>query len=332
MVMPQKSPFLQLCRNKMRLRRFSPRTERAYLSWIIRFIRFHGLKHPDRLAEPDVAAFLTYLAVERKVAASTQIQALSALLFLYSDVLGRRLESIGQVNWARSRAHLPIVLTAEEVGRVLDQLSGTMHLVGLLLYGTGLRLMECLTLRVKDLDLVRQEIRVREGKGGRERVTMLPGAVLGELTLHLEGVRRLHQRDLAAGLGAVLLPGALARKYPNASREWVWQWVFPATRIYADSDTGELRRHHLHESAVQRAFKAAVRRAEIGKRATCHTLRHSFATHLLEGGYDIRTVQELLGHREVSTTMIYTHVLNRGGLGVQSPADRLLGVVSPSHK
>jgi integron integrase len=330
--MPQKSPFLQHCRNKMRLRRFSPRTERAYLSWIVRFIRFHGLKHPDKMAEPEVAAFLTYLAVERKVAASTQIQALSALLFLYSDVLGRRLESFGQVNWARSRAHLPVVLTPEEVGLVLDQLSGTMHLVGLLLYGAGLRLMECLTLRVKDLDLARKEIRVREGKGGRDRVTMLPGAALPALAAHLDAVRRLHQRDLAAGMGTVTVPGALARKYPTVSREWAWQWVFPATRAYADTDTGEIRRHHLHESAVQRAFKAAVSRAKIGKRATCHTLRHSFATHLLEGGYDIRTVQELLGHREVSTTMMYTHVLNRGGLAVQSPADRLPGAGSPSHK
>jgi integron integrase len=192
--------------------------------------------------------------------------------------------------------------------------------------------MECLTLRVKDLDLARKEIRVREGKGGRDRVTMLPGAALPALTAHLDAVRRLHQRDLAAGMGTVTVPGALARKYPTVSREWAWQWVFPATRAYADTDTGEIRRHHLHESAVQRAFKAAVSRAKIGKRATCHTLRHSFATHLLEGGYDIRTVQELLGHREVSTTMMYTHVLNRGGLAVQSPADRLPGAGSPSHK
>jgi integron integrase len=330
--MSPKSPFLQDCRNKMRLRRFSPRTERAYLSWIVRFIRFHGRKHPAQMAEAEVAAFLTHLAVERKVAASTQIQALSALLFLYRDVLGRRLESFGQVNWARSRVHLPVVLTPEEVRRILEQLRGTVHLVALLLYGAGLRLMECLTLRVKDMDLSRREIRVREGKGGRDRVTMLPAAVLPLLAPHLEDVRRLHQRDLAVGMGAVVVPGALARKYPDVSREWIWQWVLPATRAYADVETGEIRRHHLHESVVQRAFKAAVGRAGICKRATCHTLRHSFATHLLESGYDIRTVQELLGHREVSTTMMYTHVLNRGGLGVQSPVDRLLGSGSPSRE
>ena len=330
--MPQKSVFLQTCRNKMRLRRFSPRTERAYLSWIIRFIRFHRLKHPDQMAEPEVAAFLTYLAVERKVAASTQIQALSALLFLYTGVLGRPLGSFGQVNWARSRARLPVVLTVEEVGLGLDQLTGTMHLVALLLYGSGLRLTECLTLRVKDLDLARGEIRVRQGKGGRDRITVLPESASAALGPHLEEVRRLHERDLTMGRGAVVVPGALDRKYPNVSREWAWQWVFPAARTYADTDTGEVRRHHLHESAVQRAFKGAVRRAKIAKRATCHSLRHSFATHLLEAGYDIRTVQELLGHRDVATTMIYTHVLNRGGLGVRSPADRLLGAVSPSHK
>jgi integron integrase len=330
--MAQKSIFLQRCRQKMRLRRFSPRTERAYLSWIVRFIRFHRLRHPATMAEPEVAAFLTDLAVERKVAASTQIQALSALLFLYSDVVGRQLASFGQVHWARSRARLPVVLTPEEVGLVLGQLSGTMHLVGLLLYGAGLRLMECLTLRVKDLDLARREIGVRQGKGGRDRVTMLPAAAVPLLTGHLERVRRLHEWDLAEGRGVVEVPGALDRKSPQVGREWGWQWVFPATRVYADGATGEVRRHHLHESAVQRAFKGAVRRSGIAKGATCHTLRHSFATHLLEAGYDIRTVQELLGHREVGTTMIYTHVLNRGGLGVQSPADRLPGGVSPAHK
>jgi integron integrase len=323
--MPQKSIFLQRCRTKMRLRRFSPRTERAYLYWIIRFIRFHRLRHPERMGETEVAGFLTWLATERGVAASTQVQALSALLFLYGDVLGRPLDSLNHVHWARSRTHLPVVLTPEEVERILGQLAGTMHLVGLLLYGGGLRLMECLTLRVKDLDLGRREIRVREAKGGRERITILPGAALAELALHLETVRGLHQRELAEGRGAVEVPGALGRKYPNVSRDWVWQWVFPASRTYSDQETGEIRRHHLHESAVQRAFKAAVGRARIHKRATCHTLRHSFATHMLEGGYDIRTVQELLGHREVSTTMIYTHVLNRGGLGVRSPADQLPG-------
>jgi integron integrase len=309
----------------MRLRRYSPRTEHAYLGWIVRFIRFHRLRHPGRMGEREVADFLSWLAVERRVAAPTQVQALSALLFLYRDVLGRPLDQLDHIHWARSRARLPVVLTPEEVRRVLGQMRGPIHLAGLLLYGAGLRLMECLALRVKDLDIARREIRVREAKGGRERVTMLPGAAVPELTVHLESVRSLHERDLGEGRGAVEIPGALSRKYPGASRDWVWQWIFPAARTHTDETTGEIRRHHLHESAVQRAFKAAVGRARIGKRATCHTLRHSFATHLLESGYDIRTVQELLGHKEVSTTMIYTHVLNRGGLGVRSPADELLG-------
>ncbi|MBK7350614.1 MAG: integron integrase [Gemmatimonadetes bacterium] len=329
--MAQKSVFLQECRNKMRLRRYSPRTERAYLGWIVRFIRFHGKRHPAGMAEAEVAAFLTHLAVERSVAAATQVQALSALLFLYREVVGRPLASLGQVHWARSRARLPVVLTPEEVERVLGELGGSMRLVGLLLYGAGLRLMECLTLRVKDLDEARGEIRVRQGKGGRDRVTMLPAAAVELLRGQLAAARRVHVRDLAAGRGVVEVPGALGRKYPGVGREWGWQWVFPATRVYADRGTGEVRRHHLHASAVQRAFKEAVRRAGVVKRATCHSLRHSFATHLLEAGYDIRTVQELLGHREVGTTMIYTHVLNRGGLGVRSPADRLPGAGSPPH-
>lgn len=329
--MQQNSPFLQLCSNKMRLRRFSPRTERAYLGWIVRYIRFHNKRHPDRMAEQEVADFLTWLAVERQVSASTQIQALSALLFLYNDVIGRPLGSFGQINWARSRSHLPVVLTPEEVQRVLGELEGPLHLVGVLLYGSGLRLMECLTLRVKDVDLERREIRLRRGKGNRDRVTVFPGAAVPLLEAHLGRVRRVHERDLAGGLGVVTLPGALGRKYPRASREWVWQWVFPGSRVGVNEETGEMFRPHLHESSVQRGFAAAVRRSGIEKRATCHTLRHSFATHLLEMGYDIRTVQELLGHRDVSTTMVYTHVLNRGGLGVRSPADQLPGGLSPSH-
>jgi integron integrase len=258
-----------------------------------------------------VAAFLTHLA-ERQVAPSTQMQALCALLFLYEHVLGRPLGKLHELRWARPRARLPVVLTAREVEQVLAGLSGVRWLVAMLLYGSGLRLLECLQLRVKDVDLERGEIRLRATKGGMPRVTVLAAAV-----------RRQHERDVARGAGSVALPGALAAKYPGAAREWPWQWVFPARREHVDRATGERRRHHLHESVVQRAVKAAVLRSGIGKRATCHTLRHSFATHLLESGYDIRTVQELLGHKDVSTTMQYTHVLHRGGLGVRSPADTL---------
>ena len=319
--MPQKSLFLQTVRHKARVRRFSPRTERVYVAWIRRFIRFHGLRHPKELGEAQVAAFLNHLAAERGVAPSTQTQALCALLFLYEHVLERPLGRLQDLSWARPRARLPVVLTPEEVEAVLRELKGVPWLVGMLLYGSGLRLLECLQLRVKDVDLARGEIRVRDTKGGRPRVTVLPEAVREPLRGHVEAVRRLHEADLRRGAGEVALPGALAVKYPGAAREWAWQWVFPAGRQYVTPGGGGRRRHHVHESVIQRAMKAAVRRSGIGKRATCHTFRHSFATHLLEGGYDIRTVQELLGHKDVSTTMIYTHVLNRGGKGVRSPAD-----------
>jgi integron integrase len=262
---------------------------------------------------------------ERQVAPSTQMQALCALLFLYEHVLGRPLGTLQDLRWARPRTRLPVVLTPREVERVLAELRGVRWLVAMLLYGSGLRLLECLQLRVKDVDLERGEIRLRDTKGGTPRVTVLPVALREPLRAHLEGVRRRHERDLARGGGSVALPGALARKYPRAAWEWPWQWVFPATREYVDPATGVRRRHHLHESAIQRAMKAAVRRSGIGKKATCHTLRHSFATQLLESGYDIRTVQELLGHKDVSTTMLYTHVLRRGGMGVRSPADALGG-------
>lgn len=308
----------------VRVRRLSPRTERAYVGWIRRFIRHHGMRHPAGLGEREVAAFLTHLA-ERQVAPSTQMQALCALLFLYEHVLGRPLGKLQELRWARPRARLPVVLTPGEVERVLAGLSGVRWLVAMLLYGSGLRLLECLQLRVKDVDLERGEIRVRTTKGGTPRVTVLPQAVREPLRAHLERMRRRHERDVERGAGYVALPGVLAVKYPRAAREWPWQWVFPATREQVDRATGERRRHHLHESAVQRAVRAAVLRSGIGKRASCHTLRHSFATHLLESGYDIRTVQELLGHKDVSTTMLYTHVLHRGGLGVRSPADGLGG-------
>ncbi|HEV8356232.1 MAG TPA: integron integrase [Gemmatimonadales bacterium] len=312
-------------RQALRAAHYSPRTEAAYVAWARRFIRFHGLRHPDELGEAKVAAFLTHLATDKRVAASTQGQALSALLFLYRDVLGRPLGNLGAVLRARAPTRLPVVLSRAEVQAVLEQLPGVYHLLGTLLYGAGLRLNEAVTLRVKDVDFGRGEILLRRGKGGKDRVTVLPESIRGVLAAHLEEVKSLHQADLASGGGRVALPDALGRKYPNAASELAWQWVFPAARRYRDPASQEHRRHHIHPSAVQRAVAEGVRRAGITKRASCHTLRHSFATHLLEAGYDIRTVQELLGHRDVSTTMIYTHVLNRGGLGVQSPADFLPG-------
>jgi integron integrase len=268
-------------------------------------------------------AFLNHLVVERRVAPSTQSQALCALLFLYQHVLERPLGRLRDLRWARARARVPVVLTREEVERVLGQLTGTPWLVAMVLYGGGLRLLECLQLRVKDVDLARGELRVRDTKGGRPRVTVLPAVLREPFARHLAVVRRQHLQAVARGAGSVALPGAVAVKYPGAAREWAWQWVFPARRQHVDRKTGERRRHHLHESVIQRAVKAAVQRSGIGKRASCHTLRHSFATHLLEEGYDIRTVQELLGHTDVRTTMVYTHVLNRGGRGVLSPADQL---------
>jgi integron integrase len=313
--------FLPEVRAAMRLRRLSPRTEQSYLAWILRYIYHHDTRHPVTMGEAEVLDFLNWLVVDRKVAHSTQMQALSALLFLYRDVLRKPLGDLRGLLRARGPSRLPVVLTAEEVQAVLTQLRGTRWLVAMLLYGSGLRLMEALTLRVKDIDFTLREIVVRRGKGGKDRVTMLPEALLAPLQRHLELVRAMHQRDLARGDGGVVLPDALERKVPSAAKGWVWQWVFPAARRYRDVATGERRRHHLHPSLVQRAVVEAVRGSGIGKRASCHTFRHSFATHLLEGGYDIRTVQELLGHSNVSTTMIYTHVLNRGGKGVRSPAD-----------
>jgi integron integrase len=301
----------------------SPRTEQAYVGWIRRYVRYHGLRHPETLGDAEVVAFVTHLSAERHVARSTQIQALSALVLLYADVLHCPLGDIRSVIRSTTPARLPVVLTRPEVARVLERFDGELRLIALLLYGAGLRLLECLSLRVKDLDREKGEIRVRRGKGGKDRVTMLPAAVRGVLEEQLERVRVLHERDLRAGAGRVVLPNALDRKAPGWAVDPGWQWVFPARRCYRDAVTGEQRRHHLHETVVQRAMQRAVRAAGITKHASCHTLRHSFATHLLEDGYDIRTVQELLGHTSVETTMIYTHVLNRGGLGVRSPADRL---------
>ena len=293
------------------------------MAWIRRYIVFHGKRHPAEMGAVEVTQFLSSLAQQDHVAASTQNQALSALLFLYRQVLQVEMPWLDNVVRAKRSERLPVVLTREEVRAVIRELQGPPRLMAILLYGAGLRLLECARLRVKDVDFATNQIIVRAGKGDRDRVTMLPAVVRTDLVRHVEMVRRQHEADLRHGAGWVELPWALARKYPNAGREWAWQWVFPATRIYVDRETGQRRRHHLHESVLQRAVKEAVRRAGIAKRATCHTFRHSFATHLLEDNHDIRTVQELLGHRDVSTTMIYTHVLNRGPGGVRSPADRM---------
>jgi integron integrase len=306
-----------------RARHLSLRTEEAYCHWTRRFIAHHQLRHPADLGEDDVAGFLTTLAARDHVSASTQNQALSALLFLYAHVVGRPLGTLPVVVRARTPPRLPVVLTRAEVRYLLAGLDGTPRLVASLLYGSGLRLLEALSLRVKDLDIERLEITVRQGKGRKDRVTMLPASTVPGLRQHLEQVRRLHDADLAAGLGRVMLPDALAAKYPHAARSWPWQFVFPAARVCRDPRWGPPSRFHLHESVIQRAVAEAVRRGQLSKRASCHTLRHTFATHLLEDGYDIRTVQELLGHSDVATTMIYTHVLNRGPMGVRSPADRL---------
>jgi integron integrase len=307
----------------MRLRHYSPRTLEAYVGWIRRYVIFHGKRHPAELGEREIGQFLTHLAGERRVSASTQSQAASALIFLYKQVLRRELDWVEGVPRASKPRRLPVVLTREEVRAVLEGLRGAPRLVAMLLYGSGLRLLECLELRVKDLDFARGEIRLRRGKGAKDRVTLLPASLKEPLAAHLARVKEQFERDHSNGGGYVMLPDALERKWPAAAREWAWQYVFPASRPWQEPGTGRLLRHHLHETAVQRAVKQAVRRAAIAKHATCHSFRHSFATHLLESGYDIRTIQELLGHRDVSTTMIYTHVLNRGGLGVRSPADLL---------
>jgi integron integrase len=322
-VAPQKPKLLDRVRGAIRSRHFSRNTEDAYVGWIKRFIFFHGKRHPAEMGEPDVTRFLSSLAVDFRVSASTQNQALSALLFLYREVLHQPLPWLDKVVHAKRPIRLPIVLTREEVQAVLAHLHGTPRLMVTLLYGAGLRLLECARLRVKDVDFSSNQLIVREGKGDKDRVTLLPFAAKSDLLRHLEAVRLQHERDLARGAGWVELPLALARKYPNAGKEWGWHWAFPATRIYIDRETGQRRRHHLHESVLQRAVKDAVRQTGLAKPASCHTFRHSFATHLLEDGYDIRTVQELLGHSDVSTTMIYTHVLNRGPAAVRSPADRL---------
>ena len=313
--------LLDRVRAVARMRHLSTRTEKAYVAWIRRFVIHHGKRHPSSMGPTEISAFLSHLATTRKVSASTQNQALAALLFLYRWVLKRDIDSPDTFIRARQPHRLPWVLTPSEVSTVLAGLAGTSWLIAGLLYGSGLRLMEAVSLRVKDVDFEHRSITVRRGKGSKDRITMLPDSIATALHLHLQSVRRLHDRDLRSGFGETVLPFALARKYPSAASSWGWQFIFPS-RLRSAGAEGAERRYHIHPSAVQRAVRKAVRDADIGKPASCHTLRHSFATHLLEGGYDIRTVQELLGHRDVRTTMIYTHVLNRGAGGVRSPLDR----------
>jgi integron integrase len=319
----RKPKLLDQVRETIWIRHYSVRTEEAYVSWIKRFILFHGKRHPLEMGEDEITRFLSALAVHEQVSASTQNQALCALLFLYRHVLDPDVRWLQDVIRAKRPQRLPVVLTRPEVKALLGALEGVHWIMASLLYGAGLRLLECLRLRVKDTDFSSHQILVREGKGNKDRRTILPAAVKERLAAHLEHVRQRHQYDLAQGFGRVYVPDALQRKYPHANSEWGWQWVFPASQISIDPRSGEHRRHHLHESVLQRAVKEAARTIRLTKTASCHTLRHSFATHLLEDGYDIRTIQELLGHRDVKTTMIYTHVLNRGGRGVNSPMDRL---------
>jgi integron integrase len=316
------SKLLDQVRHLIRLKHYSIRTEQAYVHWIKNFILFHNKRHPSDMAETEVTAFLSYLAVNKHVASSTQNQALSAILFLYADVLKKPLGQLDHIQRAKRQSRLPVVFTRDEVQAVLKQLDGSPWLMASLLYGAGLRLMECVRLRIKDLDYGLNQIIVRDGKGGKDRVTILPASVVAPMQRHLARVKAWHDRDLQEGFGQVYLPHALAQKYRNANRQWCWQYLFPACKRSVDPRSGSVQRHHIDEQILQRAVGAAIRSAGIAKPGSCHTLRHSFATHLLEDGYDIRTVQELLGHKDVRTTMVYTHVLNRGGRGVLSPLDK----------
>jgi integron integrase len=315
--------LLDQVRHEIRRRHYSIRTEEAYLRWIREFILFHQKRHPADMREAEITAFLSHLAVDRQIAAATQNQALSAILFLYKHVLKQPLDWLDGITPAKRPSRVPLVFTRGEVQAILAQLDGSIWLMASLLYGAGLRLMECVRLRVKDLDFGYKQITVRDGKGTKDRLTLLPESLISPLQRHLAKAHTLHEDDLKQGFGAVYLPFALERKYPAANREWGWQYVFPAARLSPDPRSGVVRRHHVDEQVLQKAVKAAIRAARISKPGSCHTFRHSFATHLLEDGYDIRTVQELLGHKDVSTTMIYTHVLNRGGKAVRSPLERL---------
>jgi len=320
---PTSPRLLDRVRAACRLRHYSLRTEQAYVGWTRRYIRFHDLTHPDEMGADEVVAFLSDLAVRREVAASTQNQARAALVFLYREVLGRQLEGLDAAVRARTPVHLPVVLSCDEVRALIAELEREHALIGRRLYGSGLRIFECLRLRVKDIDAARRQIIIRSGKGDRDRATLLPNSLENALEAQLITARQRYDADRRHGLAGVALPAALGRKYPNVGIAWGWQWVFPSSRLAIDPRTGEQRRHHLHVSAPQRAIRRAAVKAGIDKRVTAHTLRHSFATHLLEQGSDIRTVQSLLGHRDLKTTMIYTHVLDRGPMGVRSPVDEL---------
>lgn len=316
-----KIKLLDQVRITLRTAHYSRKTEESYIGWIKRFILFNNRRHPNELGEAEIKKYLEYLAIKQHVSSSTQNQALCAIVFLYKNVLKKKLGDFGELIWAKRSTRLPVVLTQEEVKKIMDELSGTYWIMANLLYGSGLRLNECLQLRVKDIDFIYNQVIIRDSKSDKDRVSMLPNKVVDPLKKHLEKVRRLHERDIQKGYGRVHLPNALKRKYINADKEWGWQYVFPSGRLAVDPESGVLRRHHIYETVLQKAVKEAVRKAGVVKPATCHTFRHSFATQLLQSGYDIRTVQELLGHRDVKTTMIYTHVLKKGGLGVNSPAD-----------
>jgi integron integrase len=314
---------LDQVRESLRSRHYSRRTEESYVAWIRKYILFHNKRHPKEMGEKEINEFLTHLALKVKVSASTQNQALSAILFLYRYVLKKELGDFGEIVRARRPKRLPVVMTKEEVKQVISHLKGDLKLMASLIYGAGLRVTECLQLRVQDIDFSGNQIMIRSGKGDKDRLTMLPENLKKPLSDHLHKVKQIHQKDIQDGFGYVELPNALEKKYPNAEKEWRWQFVFPQENRWIDKQTKKQGRHHIDESIIQKAVKVAVTKSGIAKHATCHTFRHSFATHLLVAGYDIRTVQELLGHKDVKTTMIYTHVLNKGGRGVQSPLDVL---------
>lgn len=327
---PREPRLLDRLRRALRVRHYSRRTETCYVRWVLQYVCFHQKRHPATLSVNEISQFLTHLAVERGVGASTQNQALCALLFLYRHVLRIETLALDSVVRAKRTQRLPTVLTTDEVHRLLDNLTDTPWLVASVLYGSGLRLLECLQLRFKDIDFQRCQITVRNGKGDRDRVTLLPRKLIEPLAEQMRRAEQIHRKDVADGFGRAALPRALTRKYPYIAKTLVWQWIFPATRRYTEKETGIQRRHHFHESAIQRAVKEAALRAILRKRVHCHTLRHSFATHLLEAGYDIRTIQELLGHKDLKSTMIYTHVLNKGGYGVRSPLDEVGSAGRPS--
>ena len=319
---PQSKKLLDHYRDAIRVKQYSPRTEKTYIEWVRQYILYHNKRHPREMAVPEINQFITHLVVERKASTSTQNQAISAILFLYRNVLKIALDETA-LTFVRPKKgkRVPTVLSKDEARAIIAQLTGPYKLMAQIMYGGGLRLMECLRLRIKDIDFENHRILVYDGKGGDDRVTMLPDSLIGPLRQHLEQVKTQHKNDLAAGFGSVFIPSGLDKKYPAAHKQWVWQYVFPASSFYKDPETGIMRRHHTHETALQKAIRVATSAAKIDKRVSPHTFRHSFATHLLQNGYDIRTVQELLGHKDVKTTMIYTHVLQRGGLAVRSPLD-----------